>query len=647
VVGKRLSRLSPECNRLLAIAAVIGRDFNIETLRTVAPSSPSPWQGEGARRAGEGDAREEALLSSLEEAVRIGVLEERSRTGQVSYRFAHAFFRQTLYEEMIAPRRLRLHQEVARALESQYGLSTELKTGARREEHAAELAEHFAQSTDHADLAKAVEYGELAAQRAMSVYAYAEAASHLERCLAVQVVLDPEDKAKKCHLFLAFGCALMPAGQAEQVLSEIAPSAYALAEDVKNPELLKNASVLAVEAIVSIWGSGAAPTPEASLWQHRADVHTPPNAPERAFVDIRLMNTEVGELRSLPGDRWRQAIEISSRARAAGNREALFQAATVLLIVPPVEDLSEAGRIATEMAAEATTGVSSSTLSRLLYVLCGQFLVQGDRGAAETVFRRLQQLDERVGSSLTKRHVSSAACYLTILDGRLEEALSMTVEGTDDLPATRLLYAGQRILLEVWLGRADNLRTAVGEWIALDQPNRLFVAATAPLAVAGASEEVRHRLEVLGVDRVERSLESSPLSALAGALKIAILLKDPGLARRVIAKLEPAIDAPFSGFALIIPYSAGRIVGAGKTFLGDYEGARISYEIGIESCAKIGFRPEIALTRLGLAELLLQHYPDERVAAIEHLDFAIAEFREMKMQPSLERALRHRGLLKA
>jgi hypothetical protein len=33
--------------------------------------------------------------------------------------------------------------------------------------------------------------------------------------------------------------------------------------------------------------------------------------------------------------------------------------------------------------------------------------------------------------------------------------------------------------------------------------------------------------------------------------------------------------------------------------------------------------------------------------AIEHLDFAIAEFGEMKMQPSLERALRHRGLLKA
>jgi hypothetical protein len=55
----------------------------------------------------------------------------------------------------------------------------------------------------------------------------------------------------------------------------------------------------------------------------------------------------------------------------------------------------------------------------------------------------------------------------------------------------------------------------------------------------------------------------------------------------------------------------------------------------------------LALTRLELAELLLDDYPEERVAATEHLDFAIAEFRGMKMQPSLERALRHKDVLKA
>ena len=59
------------------------------------------------------------------------------------------------------------------------------------------------------------------------------------------------------------------------------------------------------------------------------------------------------------------------------------------------------------------------------------------------------------------------------------------------------------------------------------------------------------------------------------------------------------------------------------------------------------FRPELALSRLGLAELLLDHYPDEHAEAIEHLDFAINEFQDMKMQPSLERALRRKQLLGA
>ena len=59
----------------------------------------------------------------------------------------------------------------------------------------------------------------------------------------------------------------------------------------------------------------------------------------------------------------------------------------------------------------------------------------------------------------------------------------------------------------------------------------------------------------------------------------------------------------------------------------------------IEICTQMSFRPELALSRLGLAELLLEHYPDEKADALEHLDFAIGEFREMKMQPSLERAL--------
>ena len=172
VIGKRLSRLSDPCNRVLAVAAVIGREFALATLEAVAGVS------------------EEELAVALEEAVRTAVLEERAQVGGARYRFTHAFFRQTLYEELIAPRRLRLHQQVARALETQYA--------GRLDDHAAELAEHFAQSSEPEALTKAVAFGERAAQRATQVYAHGEAARLLEGALAVQEVLDPHDTARRC-----------------------------------------------------------------------------------------------------------------------------------------------------------------------------------------------------------------------------------------------------------------------------------------------------------------------------------------------------------------------------------------------------------------------------------------------------------------
>jgi tetratricopeptide (TPR) repeat protein len=95
------------------------------------------------------------------------------------------------------------------------------------------------------------------------------------------------------------------------------------------------------------------------------------------------------------------------------------------------------------------------------------------------------------------------------------------------------------------------------------------------------------------------------------------------------------------------PTCIPRHLGGACTLLGRYEEARKHYDEAIKVCTEMRFRPEMALTRLQLAELLLEHYPKEKKEAVEHLDFCIKEFREMKMQPSLERALRHKEILKA
>ena len=177
VVGKRLSRLGERANQVLSVAAVIGREFRVDVLQRVTGLSMGASQG----------LSEDELIASLEEAQERAVIEERSAVGGVLvFRFTHAFFRQTLYEEIFAARRIRWHQQVARALEEVHAR--------RLDEHAAELAEHFAHSSDPDDLTKAVAYGELAAQRAMSVYAYGEAVRHLEGALKAQEVLDPDDR---------------------------------------------------------------------------------------------------------------------------------------------------------------------------------------------------------------------------------------------------------------------------------------------------------------------------------------------------------------------------------------------------------------------------------------------------------------------
>jgi tetratricopeptide (TPR) repeat protein len=90
-----------------------------------------------------------------------------------------------------------------------------------------------------------------------------------------------------------------------------------------------------------------------------------------------------------------------------------------------------------------------------------------------------------------------------------------------------------------------------------------------------------------------------------------------------------------------------RHLGGAAALLGRYDEARQHYQEAIRVCTEMRFRPELALSRLQFAELLLEHYPNEKKEALEHLDFAIKEFREMKMQPSLERALRHKEILKA
>ena len=304
VIGRRLSRLSAECNRVLRIAAVIGQEFRLDVLERVA------------------GVPEDSLFAALEEARDVAVVEENSSVGGVvSFRFTHAFFRQTLYEESIAPRRIKLHQQVGRAIEAVHA--------GRLEERATELAEHFSNSSDADDLPKSLRYAEVAARRATAVYAHAEAARLLDQALQVHEVLDPGDRGKRCDLLLALGEALLPAGEPRRAFETVAPEALALGEALGDGERASMACQMALTGMMR-YGSGTMlATPEYRQWAQRADGYAAPGTRERVHADRALSAVRYGE------ERRKESRELAQRAlkeaRQLEDPETLFFAALGIL----------------------------------------------------------------------------------------------------------------------------------------------------------------------------------------------------------------------------------------------------------------------------------------------------------------------------
>jgi predicted ATPase len=185
VVGQRLARLSGACNSVLTIAAVVGREFGLDTLQCVSELDVAQ------------------ALQAIEEAAAAGIVREMPRAvGR--YIFSHALIRETLYGALTGTRRVRIHRQIGEVLESLYA--------AHPEPHLSELAYHFHEAAPGGDVARAVEYARRAAEGATASLAFEEAA-RLYR-LAVQTLEDhaPADRRLRCELLLAQGEAETRAG---------------------------------------------------------------------------------------------------------------------------------------------------------------------------------------------------------------------------------------------------------------------------------------------------------------------------------------------------------------------------------------------------------------------------------------------------
>ena len=169
-IQSRVGKLSPDTQELLSQAAVLGREFEFDTLLAAV------------------DVGEDEVIDALEEAERAQLLEERSENGRMILTFSHALIPATLVEGLRMLQRRRMHKRAAEALE------------VHDPDNYAALALHLLEA---GQTEQGVDYLLRAGDQARSQYAHQEAIdSYLQ---ALDFAKETEDNARAARILMKLG----------------------------------------------------------------------------------------------------------------------------------------------------------------------------------------------------------------------------------------------------------------------------------------------------------------------------------------------------------------------------------------------------------------------------------------------------------
>ena len=481
--------------------------------------------------------------------------------GVVGFRFAHAFFRQTLYEEAFAPRRIQLHQQVGQALEEVYGT--------RLEEHASELAEHFSHSSDPAGLEKALRYGEMAAERAMSVYAYSEAVDHLERCVDVHEVLNDGDKAKRCDLLLKLGEALIPAGEPLRAAREAAPEAQALSEKLSDESRTLRACWLAIKGIAAYGTMAVSTADELRPWIEKADVLARPGTTDRFFADrhlsvLLISENRVAESWDLRVGNLEQAQRLDDPSLLRGALFAIFARAWA-----PHHHEFVATLVKEQMQRAGGPQIDTGVIRHLL--------VLGERELVEDQWHRLQQEADRRRLPLVLMHARANEAVAATLDGELEDAARITEEILEIGESFGAAAAGAQVSALgvrplIYLGRFEEALRPIQRLV--DVAVWGIHPSTQAMCHAhmGLHDEARGGLRrTMEQGGITAEQDETTEAVLAMLLEAAVLVEDRE-ATEVFSQRLAALSH-LSGF-FVVNVCPGRILGSAASLLGKPNEAR-------------------------------------------------------------------------
>ena len=579
VIGKRLNRLSPSTGRLLAIAACIGRTFELDILAEL-----------------EADKSEDDVLLALEEALAAHLIDAVPQTQQ--FRFSHALIRETLYDEMLGMRRARLHLRIGEMLEQRHGTDDATILP--------QLAYHFSEAGPGA-AAKALAYAERSAEQAAGLLAFEEAVRLYGLALRLQQRHAAKDAALRCGLLLALGDiqALLGAGEpasaAYQQAAELARS-NGLAEPFARAAIgFERSNVFAARS-----GEPAVALLLEAIAMHRADDAT------RVDLLSRLCRAYIY------CGRVEEAKEAHARAvalaRRIGDVDALYVALASMtsaafywpdLLPQCLADAKEAWSIAEGRA------LALPIVDVLPYFLAHLFAV-GDTPGVRRLIGQGLRLAEQTRLPYLQTLCRHAEALVAINEGRFTDAEACAMQAlesgrrlADDQAVTT--YGMQMFCLRREQGRLREALPMLQHFVQTTPSGQIWQPGLALLyAELDMRVECRAQFDNLAWSRVSRApRDSGSLTVIVFAAEACVYLEDAARA----AQLHPWLLA-YEGIAPIVDFggpclgSMDRLLGKLDTVLERWQAAERHFEAALALDQQSGSRVWLAHSRYAYASML-------------------------------------------
>lgn len=519
-IRQRLASLSGATREILAVAAVLGREFDLRVLAAAA--------GRGL----------EAVVLAVDEAEANGAVARAANAGSLC-RFTHALIRETLYHDIAQAERRHLHRAAAVALEETHV--------AQAGDHLAEIAHHYRRALPVVSPRTAAVAAHRAAAHAHAVLAYQDAARVYEIAVEALEMEQPPDAEEICSMMLRLGESLYGAG-----LFERARDSFARAAEIARG--LGSADRLARAAL----GFGLPPVtpyvvdePVVALLEEALAALPRGDSTLRAMLFGRLAaelywSAERGRGAALS----LQALEMARRL--GDSRTLIYVLHTRHVAAWHVDNLEERLAIAAEivdLAARPENRVWAIRVwgLRARYIRFTDLLERGEMSAFDVELERYARLAAELRQSLGYEQLARATRAL--MAARFEEAERM---GDEALAVAQRLERRTRAFRQAVNSHRLILRR---EQQRLEEMEPIFARARRPSGTSLARASLAHCLAELG-----RSEEAAREFEQIAGMGFESLPRDPGWIATMVLLAEVCVSLHDAERAarlhhLLVPYA--------------------------------------------------------------------------------------------